>query len=334
MDKNNGSKSNLTCRTCSSGGRVPLGLLVVLLSIVSIGTKGDYVVINVSGGVDADTYPVSHLDAPPESGWSAEYKTDKIVLAKMNPGSFVRRRLMADYPYISTNSSDQFSVSVTRPYYIGVFPVTQRQWELVTGKRPSSFKEESTYAMRPVDSVSYTTIRGERKGTSYPHTTNVDESSFIGILRKKAGIPGIDIPTEDQWEYACHAGKATQYGNGEDNPVAMLDLGRYEGNSGGTTVSKNVTTAKGTNAVGEFQPNAWGLYDMQGGIWEWCLDAVDQGNVPPMKSPLSFDVYRILKGGHWGAPSLFCAASARAGRCGSIGWDCCGVRLVLNGYKK
>lgn len=334
MDRISELKSNSTCRTYPIGGIVPLGLLAALLSVVSLGVKGDYVVIDVSGGADADTYPVSRLDSPPEGGWSAEYKTDKIVLAKIKPGSFVRRRALADYPYVSTNLSDRFSVSVTRSYYIGVFPVTQRQWELVTGKRPSSFKEDSSYAMRPVDSVSYTTIRGERKGTCYPHTTDVDDNSFIGILRKKTGIVGIDIPTEDQWEHACHAGKAAQYGNGDDNPVAMLDLGRYEGNSGGTAVSKSVTTAKGTNAVGEFQPNAWGIYDMQGGVWEWCLDAVDPKHVPPMKTPLSIDVDRILKGGHWGASSPLCAASARAGRSGSIGWDCCGVRLALAEYKK
>lgn len=332
MDRESNKK--VTCLACQTVNVLSLGLLVILFSIFSLVAKGDYVVIDVSGGRDAEKYPVSHLDVLPEGGWSEEYKTSKIVFAKMTPGSFVRRRTMTGYPYVSTNLTDQFSINVTCPYYIGIFPVTQRQWELVTGTRPSSFNEDSTYAMRPVDSISYTTIRGERKGTCYPHSTDVDEGSFIGILRQKSGISSLDIPTEDQWEYACHGGKATQYGNGDESPIAMLDLGRFEANSGGTSVSKNVTTNRGTSAVGEFKPNAWGLYDMQGGIWEWCLDAVEPRSVPLIKSPLSLDVDRVLKGGHWGASSTLCAASARAGKSGSMGWDLSGVRLVINCLSK
>ena len=298
----------------------------------SIGQKPlarDFVVIDISGGREAANYPVSRLTALPPEGWTDEYKTDKIVLARISAGVFQRRTRILEYPYISTNANDTTTVRIKESYYIGIFPITQRQWELVTGMRPSSFRNDDAYAMRPVESVSYTMIRGDRDGTLYPFSRSVDADSFLGMLRAKTGLQGLDLPTENQWEYACHAGSTSQYGNGSDDPVSMLDLGRYRENSG--MADKTCSAKEGTAEVGKYQPNKWGIYDMQGGVWEWCLDAADPDHVPRRRLPLSLDVNRILKGGHWDATSDMCAASVRAMRSGSIGWDVSGVRLVLNG---
>ena len=156
-----------------------LPMRCVLLLLVTMGTfllpeslRGDYLVIDVAEGKEATSYPVSRLEKPPSEGWTPEYKTTKIVLAEMKPGTFVHRRALSDDPFISPNKSDSCPVTITQTYYIGVFPVTQRQWELVTGTRPSAFKNEESYAMRPVDSVSYVMIRGRIKGTGYPHSAD------------------------------------------------------------------------------------------------------------------------------------------------------------------
>ncbi|MBR4653305.1 MAG: formylglycine-generating enzyme family protein [Kiritimatiellae bacterium] len=319
----------LDVETVHLKARSNLVIFLMILLLFALNVNGDYIIIDVSGGTDVKSYPVSRLDAPPLGGWPAEYKTDKIVLARIQAGTFVRRKAIAEYPFISTNANDSYSIVVSRPYYIGVFPVTQRQWEHVLGTRPSSFRNDTDYAMRPVESVSYTMVRGDTKGTGYPHSVDVDDNSFIGVLRKKAGLTSLDIPTEDQWECACHAGKTAQYGNGDDSPVSMLDLGRYAENSGGGSVSKVSSAALGTSEVGKYTPNGWGIYDMQGGVWEWCLDAVDPIHAPARRSPLSLDVDRVLRGGYWGSSSPFCAASVRSARSGSVGWDCSGVRLAL-----
>ena len=200
----------LDVETVHLKARSNLVIFLMILLLFALNVNGDYIIIDVSGGTDVKSYPVSRLDAPPLGGWPAEYKTDKIVLARIQAGTFVRRKAIAEYPFISTNANDSYSIVVSRPYYIGVFPVTQRQWEHVLGTRPSSFRNDTDYAMRPVESVSYTMVRGDTKGTGYPHSVDVDDNSFIGVLRKKAGLTSLDIPTEDQWECACHAGKTAQ----------------------------------------------------------------------------------------------------------------------------
>ena len=81
---------------------------------------------------------------------------------------------------------------LTKPFYMGLFEVTQKQWELVTGENPSSRKGET----RPVDRVSYDMIRGDKKGAEWPASGDVDKSSFLGKLRMKSGI-AFDLPTED-----------------------------------------------------------------------------------------------------------------------------------------
>ena len=162
-----------------------------------------YMVIDVSGGVDASEFPVSYLDKIPSGGWGDAFKTDKIVLAK-----------------VSLQAS---------PFYIGVYEITQRQWELVTGKRPSYYQNDACYAKRPVEGVSYDDIRGSDKGAGFPKNKKVDDESFIGILRRKTKLKTIDLPTEKQWTVACD-GAAD--GDATSGSVEMAEMGRFSVNPG------------------------------------------------------------------------------------------------------
>ncbi|MBR3222841.1 MAG: SUMF1/EgtB/PvdO family nonheme iron enzyme [Kiritimatiellae bacterium] len=257
-----------------------------------------YMVVDLSGGTSASSYPVSYLADVPSGGWTDEYKTTKLVLRRIEPGTVPTR-----------------DITLTKPFYIGVFEVTQRQYELVTGNKPSIFPNSAYYATRPVEKVSYNMIRGSSNGAGWPGSSAVDSTSFIGILRAKAGIEDFDLPTEAQWEYACRAETITHYNNGKNytNPSqdsAMDEVGRYLYN-GGSDSSSSCTTANGTAAVGSYLPNKWGLYDMHGNVWEWCLDWAGGSfsGTDPVGS--SFGLFRVRRGGCWSTPADSCISSFR-----------------------
>ena len=230
-----------------------------------------YLVIDLSGGTSATSYPVTALAAPPAGGWTNEYKATKLVLRRIESGSY--------------KMNGSYDVTISQPFYMGVFEVTQKQYQLVTGSNPSDY----TGNTRPVDSVSWNTIRGNSDTYNWPSVTTVDANSFMGKIRVKTGL-SLDLPTEAQWEYACRAGTTSKYNNGGDTEADLKKLGRY--NSNGGSSSEHAT-------VGSYLPNAWGLYDMHGNVWEWCLDRFENSLVP----------YRVRRGGGWYSSADLCFSS-------------------------
>ena len=211
------------------------------------------------------------------------YKTSKLVL----------RRLPAD--------------TQNKVCYAGVFEVTQRQWEWVMGvKKSCNFT--TSYETRPVEKVSYNDIRGATNNTpasvNWPTTGSaVLPSSFMGQLRAKTGLTDFDLSTEAQWEYLCRAGTTTVFNDGstdalitgsvfennENTNKYLNALGRYKWNGGylnGAAPLGSCEPTNGTAVVGSYRPNAWGLYDTHGNVWEWTLEWGTGGN-------------RLAKGGCW-----------------------------------
>jgi len=267
---------------------------------------GEYMVIDISGGPDADAYPVSYLDEVPDEGWTDEYKTSKIVLRKISGGTFIMGN--SGNSITLFDDQDAHSVTITKPYYIGVFEITQRQWELVTGERPSAFADDACYAMRPVEWVSYAMIRGGRAGSRWPGSSDVDPGSFMGLLRKRTADVRFDLPTEAEWEYACRAGTVTDLNSGKDVSSTsecpnVDEVARYYYNGGSEGhVSYMVDLSGGTAVVGSYSPNAWGLYDMHGNVSESCLDwyeaSLGMASVTDPVGPKS-GTERVIRGGDW-----------------------------------
>jgi len=175
------------------------------------------------------------------------------------------------------------AVTLTRAFLLGRFEVTQAQWERVMGTRPSRFAGDGA---RPVESVSRTDV----------------EAFLAGLARLSPGSV-FRLPTEAEWEYACRAGTATAYASGDTLTPAQANVrpaGVADATYGGHTLP-----------VGSFAPNAWGLFDMSGNVWEWTADAhcpYPEGAAalprPACPGPLA-----VIRGGSW----YFQADSARCG---------------------
>ena len=285
-----------------------------------------YIVIDISGGPDADFYPFTLLDNVPEGGWTEEYKTTKLVLRKIKPGTFTMGSPKDELGRFDNETQHQ--VTLTNAYYIGVFETTQKQYELIKGFNPAYDKGDA----RPVANVSYDMLRGSYKGADWPNSYDVDEYSFFGKLRAKTQMT-FDLPTEAQWEYACRAGTTTALNSGKNltsksSDANMAEVGRYyynqNDNKGGYT---NFHTT-----VGSYLPNAWGLFDMHGNVYEWCLDwyQYDLGS-DQATEPLgtSLGAYRVLRGGSWFDNAYRCRSAYRSGDGPDDGRDNGGFRVVL-----
>ena len=178
--------------------------------------------------------------------------------------------------------SDESPVNVTlsKGFWMAQTEVTQAQWKTVMGNNPSSFKGDNL----PVENVSWE-----------------DAQEFIEKVNGSSVMPSgwkFAMPTEAQWEYACRAGETGPYSGGTIGQVAW-----YDGNS-----------ADNTHAVGTKKPNAWGLYDMHGNVWEWCADWYGDklsGGANP--SGPSSGVYRVYRGGSWLNFAASCRAAYRNG---------------------
>ena len=251
-------------------------------------TPAMYCVIDLSGGANATSYPITYMAEPPNGGFNVdEYKTTKLVLRRIEAGTFIMGADQAD---------ESHRVTLTKPFFCGLFEMTQRQYELVMGENPcssTSYGKGNTY---PVHYVSYNMMRGSSDGALWPLSSNVDPSSFMGKLRTRT-VLDFDLPTEAQWEYACRAGTTTTYSYGDSADGAYM---WYLNNSGSKT-----------HPVGAKKPNSWGLYDMHGNVWERCLDwnAGYIYGIDPKGS--SSGTQRVSRGGCWYDDASICRSYDR-----------------------
>ena len=260
-------------------------------------------------------------------------RTTQLWLRRIPAGSFVMGSPEGELGKCANEPTHQ--VTLTQDFYLGVFEVTQAQYELITGAKPAKYPG----ATNPVEWVSYEDIRGNspEQGAGWPAKGHaVDEGSFLAKLRVKTGLE-FDLPTEAQWEYACRAGTQTAFNNGQDltdsaQDSAMEALGRYRFN----TSDGHGGYARHTR-VGSYEPNAWGLYDMHGNVWEWCLDWMDDLEPAPVTDPkgASHGDIRVFRGGGWFGgfgEAQYCRAACRPFTYRGPYFRCadCGFRLALN----
>ena len=286
--------------------------------------------------VNLETWKVRYTSQPPNLD-DDTCRTTELWLLQIQPGTFTMGSPSNEVGRYSYDMA-QHQVTLTQMFYIGVFECTQRQWELVMGNRPSYFRNNDYYATRPVEEVSYNSIRGTgtQAGAGWPtYGHAVDTSSFMGKLQEKTGLT-FDLPTEGQWEYACRAGTTTALNSGKNltntgQDATMAEVGRYWYN-GGFRYSSNCTDTYGTAKVGSSLPNAWGLYDMHGNVWEWTLDwwGANTSSTAAETDPVGPNTgsNRVIRGGGWSGSARYCRSAFRNSSSPSSNYNDLGFRVL------
>ncbi|MBL1217146.1 MAG: formylglycine-generating enzyme family protein [Planctomycetes bacterium] len=222
----------------------------------------------------------------------------RMTFALIPPGEFVMGS-----PASEVGRSDvegpQHQVTLTQPYYMGITEVTQAQYQTIMGNNPSKFVGTAL----PVEQVSWD-----------------DATEFCRALADKTGRI-VRLPTEAEWEYACRAGTTTRFGFG-DSDSHLSQYAWYEDNSGAQT-----------HPVGQKEPNAFGLFDMHGNVWEWCADwyaeAYPSSSQTDPTGSGSGDA-RVLRGGSWNYNPDYCRSASRGMIPPDIQVNNSGFRVVLD----
>ena len=227
----------------------------------------------------------------------------------IKPGRFVMGS-RADEVGRSADEGPQTVVTLTKGFWMGVHEVTQAEYQAVTATNPSSFTGDLN---RPVETVSW----DDAVGYCATLTTNEQTAGRI-----PAGW-SYRLPTEAEWEYACRAGpRTTRFGFGDDvSGAAFGNYAWYSSNSAATT-----------HPVEQKLPNAWGLMDMHGNVWEWCQDryaAYSGGSVTDPQGPLTGGE-RVSRGASWSGSPANSRSARRDRKSPTTTDDRIGFRLVLS----
>ena len=215
-----------------------------------------------------------------------------MVLVPIRPGTFIMGSPPDEKGRSKYDTESQHKVTLTRPFWMGKYEVTQREYEIVAGSNPAHDKgpNKPVYLLTWYDAVSFCKklTERERAGGRLPE----------GYVYR--------LPTEAEWEYCCRAGTQTAYCFGSDQ-ARLGDYARYD--------CKSRAERSRVQEVGQKKPNAWGLHDMHGNVSEWCLD---RGGAYPSEAVVDpsgpdFGKMRVFRGGGTWDDASTCRSASRRG---------------------
>ena len=245
-------------------------------------------------------------------GWAAEPRSIasdlgggvKLEMLWIPPGEFNMGREGA-----VASEKPMHKVRFAKGFWLGKYEVTQEQWERVMGNNPSFFKG----AKNPVEQVSWDDCQ------TFLHRLNQKQKAPRKQLRFR-------LPSEAEWEYACRAGTTTAFHFGENLNSSLANFnGKYPAGNGekGEDRQKTVT-------AGSFEPNAWGLYDMYGNVWEWCEDYYHENYIGAPTDGSAWlapvGMFRMVRGGAWITTADCCLSAHRF-------WLVSGVKCNILGFR-
>jgi len=232
----------------------------------------------------------------------------------LKPGTFVMGSPLRERGR-QLNEGPQHTVELSRPFWMGTYEVTQDEYQAVMGRNPASFKG----ARRPVENVTWN-----------------DATAFcqeLTTLERQAGRIGrgqvYRLPSESEWEYACRAGSTEAFAFG---PSLSSEQANFDGNYPYGQAARGVYRER-TTTVGLFKPNAFGLYDMHGNVFEWCADVWHDtyDKAPPDGRAWieGTDTGRVVRGGSWGTNAESCRSARRTRSAPDQAYHSYGLRVVL-----
>jgi len=315
--------------------------LAATLFTTNVPSGNDYMIINLTNGVVVFEGAYATQDESNSRYNAYKYKDYRMVLRKVP--KWADKNVLPNAEFLSslsgyrTGDSVNFSSSnynsnyfintdkywvTDRDYYIGIFPVTQRQYRTIgadSGSTPFLCSTGTDVTYRPAENISWNELRGTIASTSsIPEVAVADSGTFFQRLKYKTGNKyGFDLPTEVMFEIAERAGTTTAYFWGDsDADTLQYAITKDNAYNGSDTIAQSVK-------VGSCLPNAWGLYDMAGNVREWCRDDTIGGNTAAGNLTARVDAFtpawvenstskRIRGGGNWSnGTKTWCRSSFR-----------------------
>lgn len=238
--------------------------------------------------------------------WRVREKVSGVEMLLVPPGTFWMGCSPSKRFGCEDHETPRHLVTLTKPFYLGRFEVTQAQWQRVMGSNPSRFRDVGDSRNRPVDSVSWEDVQG------FMSTT------------------GLRLPTEAEWEYACRAGTTSAFPNGSDDDGTVGEIAWLNDSALGGMGRNPQLPA---HEVGSKKPNALGFNDMLGNVMEWVNDRYDPGyyaQSPPIDPPgPQVGTHRVIRGGGFGHNTSRVRSSYRNAGTPEIRGDVLGFRVAM-----
>ena len=259
---------------------------------------GVYMVVDLSGGTAAERYPVSLTTAVPDPT-DLSCVSNKLWLRYIPVGTFTQGSPETEEGRDTSGRETQHQVTLTKPFYAGVFELTRAQYRLVMGSDPGNGETMTC----PLNKVKFYDFVGTNINPAVSNT--VAAGTFLATIREKTGLL-LNLPTDAQWEYACRAGTTGPFNVETNATVTIDDLAWYNGNASGKV-----------HPVGQKRPNAWGLYDMHGNVLEFCRERLNAGmgsgaRTDPVNTGTNSGF--VIRGGYFGDGAASCRSARRGWR--------------------
>jgi formylglycine-generating enzyme required for sulfatase activity len=273
-----------------------------------------------------------------QCGLAVEFQISAVpfVLRWIPPGEFLMGSPESEEGRDS-NEGPQHRVTISRGFWMGETPVTQRQWRAVvqeaTARQPTGFSEQLAPGVesgsqsednRPLNPApSHFADRDDAPVEQVSWHDCVQFCEALSVLLPEG--PRFHLPTEAEWEYACRAGTGSAFSDGSEctlpkgNDPALDRLGWFNENS-----------ENETHEVRQKPGNGWGLYDLHGNVWEWCRDANRSYGSEACSDPvgeIGVGAARVLRGGGWGSWARYCRSAVRSANAPGFAWHVSGLRL-------